>query len=430
MVGASYLFTVLGVLTSYLVNFTVEMFNNDNWHLMLGLLLVPASAMFLLTAFAPESPRWLASKLRLTEAVTVLTRLRLPSDDVASEVRVILNSLFKTKDGTEPAQAVMDALGEQLVGPSTASATVNAGNASASTDGDSDTDVADDATALLKPDTAATRQVLVPTSQPASSAALADLIPLTAGPSIRTVLSRPDARRALLTCIGLEFFQQFSGIQAVTVYTPIILKESGVANLFVGLGLTEDASVLLITALIYSCKLPFLFLGIYVVDRIGRRRILLITIPVMTVALAGVSLSFSLPEGTTAGAIIAVVATTLFGCAYSPGLGSVISVIESEIFAGDVRSTGLVVTGIFGTIFNILVVQFYPALADALGVLIVFAGFAVVSAMAFVYVYIFVPETMRQPLELAYKKLLTKPAGQTSVTDDRADVGAVEAHVR
>jgi MFS family permease len=381
VVSTSYLFQVAGVLTSYFVNFTVVQLSSEDWRLMLGLILIPATTMLLVTLAVPESPRWLASRLRLAEAAAVLRRLR-SDPDIRPELRVIVNSLFTSADGhTEPARV--------LLSP-------DAVNADAERHDD------DKDTAPLLGDHGPSGSLHV-TALPAG------IVPTPTGPSVRTVLTRPDARRAFLLCAGLEFFQQFSGIQAVVLYTPVILKASGVAYLFVDLGLSESASVLLMTALIYSCKIPFLFLGMYNVDNLGRRTVLLITLPIMAIALAGVAVSFALPDTTNAGAILAVVATTVFGCSYSPGLGSVLSVVESEIFASDVRSTGLVMTGTVGAVFNILIVQLYPLLSASLGEIAVFSAFAVSSALGFLFVYAFLPETKRQPLELSFRTVLKQP---------------------
>ena len=398
----SYLFQVLGVLSAYLVNFTVVMLSSENWRLLLGIVLVPASVMLILTSLVPESPRWLVSKLRIAEAAVVLRRLR-HEGDVSAELRVIINNMFTSPDGAEPASILVDT-GAYFADEA------HSGGAHHNDDGLD----ADDKAPLLRGTSAAAAASHGHDHSHPPTSAKHHLVPMRTGPSVGVLFRRTDARRAFLICVGLEFIQQFCGIQAIILYTPVILKESGVAYLFVDLGLTEAQSVLLMTALMYSCKLPFLYLGMTNVDRIGRRLILLITLPIMALSLAGVAISFALPADSNAGAILAVIATTTFGCSYSPGLGSVLSVIESEIFASDVRSTGLVMTGICGTIFNIIIVQFYPKLSESLGELAVFSAFSVISALGFFYVYLVLPETKLQPLELTYRKLVAKSVSLNS----------------
>jgi len=379
VVSVSYFLTVMGVLCSYLVNFIVVVVGSDDWRLMLGLTIVPAFAMLVITATVPESPRWLASKQRVAEAHAVLQQLRKRSD-VGEELRTIVNSLYTSTDGSEPADVLLD--------------TVCAANGGA-----------------INADAPATETTALLASPSASKSALVQhggvLVPTSTGPNFRILFTRKDALRAFLICVGLEFFQQYCGVQAVTTYTPTILKESGVAGLFVKVGLSEDASALLMTMIVYCCKVPFVYLGMVTVDRFGRRNILLLTLPIMSVALAGVAISFLLPDSTNAGAIVAVIATTVFGCSYSPGLGSVLSVIESEMFAPDIRSTGLATVGTLGTLFNISILLFYDAMATALGNEVVFGMFSIVSALATVYVYFVLPETKQQVIELSYKRVLT-----------------------
>ena len=72
-----------GMFLSYCMVFSMSLLPQPNWRLMLGVLSIPSLLYFALTIFyLPESPRWLVSKGRMTEAKKVLQRLR-GREDVA-----------------------------------------------------------------------------------------------------------------------------------------------------------------------------------------------------------------------------------------------------------------------------------------------------------------------------------------------------------
>jgi MFS family permease len=159
-----------------------------------------------------------------------------------------------------------------------------------------------------------------------------------------------------------------------------------------------------------------MFLGSHLIDRIGRRRILLLTLPLMVVALCGLSTSYLLPDNTAAGAALALASIILFKIGYSPGMGPIPPVIESEIFGPDVRALGLTVASVFGAVFNIIILQTFPALQDAAGTVATFFIFAGLTVCAEVFVYLAIVETKQMQLEDTYKALLQPSA--TSVADN------------
>ncbi|XP_074275566.1 monosaccharide-sensing protein 2-like [Silene latifolia] len=82
-----------GMFLSYCMVFGMSLMDKPNWRLMLGVLLIPSVVYFALTVFfLPESPRWLVSKGRMSEAKKVLQRLR-GRDDVSAEMALLVEGL-------------------------------------------------------------------------------------------------------------------------------------------------------------------------------------------------------------------------------------------------------------------------------------------------------------------------------------------------
>ncbi|XVE49614.1 hypothetical protein DITRI_Ditri01bG0095900 [Diplodiscus trichospermus] len=83
----------IGMFLSYCMVFGMSLMTLPNWRLMLGVLSIPSLAYFALTIFfLPESPRWLVSKGRMSEAKKVLQRLR-GREDVAGEMALLVEGL-------------------------------------------------------------------------------------------------------------------------------------------------------------------------------------------------------------------------------------------------------------------------------------------------------------------------------------------------
>ncbi|XVF44693.1 hypothetical protein PTKIN_Ptkin02bG0144600 [Pterospermum kingtungense] len=83
----------IGMFLSYCMVFGMSLMTSPNWRLMLGVLSIPSLIYFVLTVFfLPESPRWLVSKGRMSEAKKVLQMLR-GREDVAGEMALLVEGL-------------------------------------------------------------------------------------------------------------------------------------------------------------------------------------------------------------------------------------------------------------------------------------------------------------------------------------------------
>ena len=208
------------------------------------------------------------------------------------------------------------------------------------------------------------------------------------------VLASAETRRVLLVCSTLQVFQQLSGVNAIVYYTPKILRDAGAPALFASTGVGPDAAAMLATVLAYLPKIPSVLLAAYLIERLGRRQLLLIFLPPLAACLAALALSFGYdsPGGAT-------LAVTLFCVFFGMSLGPMPNILASELFPTAVRSSGVALSSSFQWISNALVAAIFPALSRQLGTPLVLQGFALTCAVAFFFVLRFVPETKGVALE-------------------------------
>jgi len=195
--------------------------------------------------------------------------------------------------------------------------------------------------------------------------------------------------------------QQLSGINAVVYYTPTVLKEAGVPRLFASVGLDENAASLAATALAYAPRLPAMLATISLMDRLGRRSLLLRFIPLM--ALSHLALAASLLHMASASSALpaaaAVVALCGYGVAFSLSLGPIPNILTSELFPMRARAAAMSVSLAAQFVCNTAVGAGFPALRASLGSGGVFFAFAAVCAAGWLVTAVAVPETKGRALE-------------------------------
>ncbi|KAA6212884.1 MFS transporter [Streptomyces albofaciens JCM 4342] len=209
------------------------------------------------------------------------------------------------------------------------------------------------------------------------------------GGSLRSLLRRPYAR-ATLFVIGLGFFCQITGINAVTYYSPQIFEE---------MGFTGDGQNFLLPSFVQLASLAATVLAILIIDRLGRRVVLLSGIATMTAMLAVLTAVFGFghPEGTTLW--IGFGAILLFTAAFNFGFGSLIWVYAGEAFPARLRSTGASAMLTADLVANLLIAQFFPSLMAWAGAATTFAGLGLLALAALVFAAATAPETKGRQLE-------------------------------
>jgi len=193
-----------------------------------------------------------------------------------------------------------------------------------------------------------------------------------------------------MLAILIAFFNQLSGINAVLYFAPRIFELTGLgakAALLqsVGIGLTN---------------LVFTFVGLWLIDRVGRRILLYI-------GSVGYIASLSLVAWGFFNGHYSIVPACIFAfiAAHAIGQGAVIWVLISEIFTNRHRAAGQSLGSFTHWIFAALLTTFFPRMVSALPTGYVFSFFAGMMCLQLLWVKLMVPETKNVPLEELQKQL-------------------------
>lgn len=199
-------------------------------------------------------------------------------------------------------------------------------------------------------------------------------------------LFQPGYRRALLIGVLLGVFGQFSGINAIMYYAPEIFKAAGSA--------TDAAFQETVTVGVVN--LIFTFVAIWLVDRAGRKPLLVVgtLVQVVSLTLVGVLAQQAHPPG---GLLLASILA--FVAAFAVAMGPIPWIMNSEIFPTKLRGRAMALA-IFALWFaDFLVAQTFPMLMTGIGVGRTFWVYAACSLLSTVFVLALVPETKGRTLE-------------------------------
>ncbi|KAH1098747.1 hypothetical protein J1N35_015668 [Gossypium stocksii] len=219
------------------------------------------------------------------------------------------------------------------------------------------------------------------------------------GPSWNDLLE-PGVKHALVVGVGIEMLQQFSGMSSILYYIPEILELAGVRGLFSNTGLSSSSASLLISCVTTFLMLPSITVVMRFVDVAGRRRLLLITVPLLALCLFILVIGSIVKMGSVVRSAISTVSVVLSCCVYVMGFGPIPSILCAEIFPTRVRGTCIAIVSLVYWISNIIVAYSLPVLLKTVGLAGVFGMFGTVCLASFVFVFLKVPETKGMPLEV------------------------------
>lgn len=260
-------------------------------------------------------------------------------------------------------------------------------------------------------------------------------------------------RTIIIIAFGIAFFQQITGINAIFYYAPTIFEQAG--------GSTDSSFLQAIV--VGLTNLVFTLIAIRLIDRLGRKPLLIIGTVTMTVALSMATLAFNnasysfnekninkienleikksiqslkntsytsqsemflsvgkvLDEGQlhnfkrnevknfiSINANLVLVAILLYVAAFAISLGPVMWTLLSEIFPGNIKGIAISVVGFFNSLVSYTVTQFFPWELTNLGPTGTFAIYAVMAFLSLLFVMKFVIETKGKTLEELENELM------------------------
>lgn len=207
-------------------------------------------------------------------------------------------------------------------------------------------------------------------------------------------LFNPPLRFILILGLAVSFLQQGCGINAVIYFIPKIFTEAGFET-----SNTTIVAMLLIAA-INSIST---FCSFFLIDRLGRRKLLFISQLGVSCSLALLILSFVTQIKMID--IIAIAALMSYVACYSLGLGPVTWVFLSEIYPLSIRAKALSIMTIFSGISTYFVVLTFPSLVAELGITFAFTLYFFISLSGLWIFYRYIPETKGKSLEELEKLL-------------------------
>jgi SP family galactose:H+ symporter-like MFS transporter len=204
-------------------------------------------------------------------------------------------------------------------------------------------------------------------------------------------MARPPYLRATIFVVGLGFFIQITGINAIVYYSP---------RLFEAMGFKGNFALLVLPALVQVAALIAVLVSLVLVDRLGRRPILLSGIAMMIAANALLIGVFAFGSG-VGGAltVFGFLGVLLFTVGFTFGFGALVWVYAGESFPARLRSMGSSAMLSSDLVANAIVAAVFLSMLNSLGGAGTFAVFGVLALVSFVFVYRLAPETKGRQLE-------------------------------
>ena len=209
---------------------------------------------------------------------------------------------------------------------------------------------------------------------------------LTAETGTLSELFKPGLRVALIVGVVLALFSQITGINAIIYYAPEIFK---------GIGFAAD-SALLQTVLIGVINTLFTFVALWLIDRTGRKTLLLWGVAGMTVCLLGTGLCFYF--NLTQGPWLLLFILGYIAC-FASSLGPIPWVLIAEIFPTKTRGVAMSFCTVVLWVGVLAITQFTPMLLKEIGGAFTFWVFMINAIILFVFTWVKIPETSGKTLE-------------------------------
>ena len=216
----------------------------------------------------------------------------------------------------------------------------------------------------------------------------------------------------------MQAFQQFIGINTAMYYGPDILKSCGIKFP----NMDDDSSALLLNIPLASINALGTLISVFTIDKLGRRYILLRTLPFVILGWVTVAIGMGVagnPDNKTTGGYISVAGLMLFLFSFSIGVSSTPWTINAEIYPIHVIGTASSLSTTTNWATNAIVASvFLLTTSTVTGQVLTYSLLAFFGLLCLVFVYKFVPETANKQIN----EILTDILGPSyKQIDDRSE---------
>jgi SP family sugar:H+ symporter-like MFS transporter len=205
--------------------------------------------------------------------------------------------------------------------------------------------------------------------------------------------------------IILSVFQQFVGINVIFYYSTTLWRAVGF----------DESNALLSSVITSVTNVVVTLIAIWLVDRVGRKPILLTGSVIMALSLGTMALAFTFAEGTGKDVTlpglwgpIALVAANLFVVGFGASWGPLVWVLLGEIFPSRIRGKALGLAAAAQWIANFIITVTFPPMSGW-SLPVTYAMYAAFAALSFFYVWWKIPETKGVELEQTGALFVQKP---------------------
>ena len=211
-------------------------------------------------------------------------------------------------------------------------------------------------------------------------------------------------KRVMIFGIGIAFFQQATGINAIFYYLPSIFAQSG----------GELSTSFAQSVLVGLVNVGMTFVAIWLIDRLGRKPLLGIgltgaTVSLLTIAWAFHAANVSLGGGSAAShENVVLIAIIAYVASFAISLGPVMWVMLSEIFPNEERAAAISVVGFWNSLVSATVTLVFPMEIATWGPAGTFLAYGLLAAAGLMFVVMLAPETKGKTLE-ELEGMLTQP---------------------
>lgn len=202
---------------------------------------------------------------------------------------------------------------------------------------------------------------------------------------------KPWLRYALVITIGIFFFQQFSGVNTIIYYSPVIFHMAGIVS---------NTQSILPAIIIGGMNVLACFVSVLLLDRVGRRKLYKIGMFGMIPSLALLGLCFYFKDLLGASLpYLAVISIVLYIVFIAISLAPLGWLLISEVFPLSVRGVGMSIGSLAHWGFNAIIAFTFLKLVNGIGIASTFWLYSIVCIVGLIWGWYYIPETKGKSLE-------------------------------